>query len=76
MKKIAAGGMERFIPQGAAVLIKPNRCVPRPFKTGTTANPPAVAALAKTEFYLRPTRQARYDAPKKYGECFIDIFSK
>jgi uncharacterized protein (DUF362 family) len=47
-KAIAAvGGMERFVPKGASVIIKPNICVPRPFETGATTNPFVVAALVK-----------------------------
>ena len=43
----AVGGMERFVPSGASVIIKPNICVPRPFETGATTNPFVVAALVK-----------------------------
>ncbi|MCE1254757.1 MAG: DUF362 domain-containing protein [Anaerolineae bacterium] len=43
----AVGGMQRFVPNGASVVIKPNMCVPRPFETGATTNPLVVAALVK-----------------------------
>lgn len=41
------GGMARFVPQGATVLIKPNLTVWRSYKDGCTTDPRVVAALAR-----------------------------
>ena len=46
----AIGGMERFVPKGTSVVIKPNMCVPAPFETGATTNPVVVATLVRMCF--------------------------
>ena len=45
------GGMERFVPQNADVIIKPNICVSfRPYEWGATTNPWVVGELVKMSF--------------------------
>ncbi len=47
----AIGGMERFVFQGADVIIKPNICVDfRTYEWGATTNPWVVGALVKLAF--------------------------
>jgi uncharacterized protein (DUF362 family) len=43
----AIGGIARFVPQGANVLIKPNACVVRDYTYAATTNPWVVGALVK-----------------------------
>ncbi|NPV87580.1 MAG: DUF362 domain-containing protein [Anaerolineae bacterium] len=43
----ALGGMQRFVPHGARVIIKPNICTARSYEYAATTNPWVVAALVK-----------------------------
>lgn len=43
----ALGGMQRFVPSGARVIIKPNICTARSYEYAATTNPWVVAALVK-----------------------------
>jgi uncharacterized protein (DUF362 family) len=43
----AIGGIGRFVPQGASVLIKPNACVIRDYTYAATTNPWVVGALVR-----------------------------
>lgn len=44
----ALGGMERFVPKGASVIVKPNACVAgRSYEYAATTNPWTVAAVVK-----------------------------
>jgi uncharacterized protein (DUF362 family) len=50
-KAIAAiGGMERYVPKGANVVVKPNICIPAQFTQGATTNPIVVATLVRMAF--------------------------
>lgn len=46
----AIGGMERFVPKGSSVIVKPNICIPAPFTRGATTNPIVVGTLVKMAF--------------------------
>jgi uncharacterized protein (DUF362 family) len=47
----ALGGMERFVPQGASVIVKPNICVSyRAYQYAATTNPWVVGTLVKMAF--------------------------
>jgi len=43
----AFGGMERFVPRGANVIIKPNICTALPYQYAATTNPWVVGTLVK-----------------------------
>jgi uncharacterized protein (DUF362 family)/beta-glucosidase/6-phospho-beta-glucosidase/beta-galactosidase len=58
----AIGGLERFVPPGATVLLKPNQAVWRVAKDGATTDPRLVAALARL---AREAGAARVQV----GEC-------
>lgn len=44
---LAIGGMERFVPKGSNVIVKPNMCIKAPSSQGATTNPVVVATLVK-----------------------------
>jgi uncharacterized protein (DUF362 family) len=47
-KAVAAiGGMERFVPKGATVIVKPNMCIKAPASQGATTHPVVAAAVVK-----------------------------
>ena len=46
----AIGGIERFVPNGANVIIKPNICVAHPYQYAATTNPWVVGTLVKMCF--------------------------
>lgn len=47
----AMGGMEKFVPKGADVIVKPNMCVGfQPYKFAATTNPWVVGAIVKLAF--------------------------
>ncbi len=46
----AMGGLERFVPQGADVVIKPNICAAYPYQYAATTNPWVVGTLVKMCF--------------------------
>ena len=47
-KAVAAiGGMERFVPKGAKVIVKPNMCIKAPASQGATTHPEVAAAVVK-----------------------------
>ncbi|MBN1916580.1 MAG: DUF362 domain-containing protein [Verrucomicrobia bacterium] len=41
------GGIGRFVPPGAKVLIKPNLCIDKDWRSGATTNPAVVEALVR-----------------------------
>ncbi len=43
----AIGGMERFVPKGAKVIVKPNMCIKAPASQGATTHPAVAAAVVK-----------------------------
>jgi len=43
----AIGGMERFVPKGSKVIVKPNMCIKAPASQGATTHPDVVAAVVK-----------------------------
>jgi len=46
----AMGGLERFVPRGAKVIVKPNICVAHPYQYAATTNPWVVGTLVKMCF--------------------------
>ena len=46
----AIGGLERFVPRGANVILKPNICVAYPYQYAATTNPWVVGTLVKMSF--------------------------
>ncbi len=46
----ALGGLGRFVPKGANVIIKPNICVAHPYQYAATTNPWVVGSLVKMCF--------------------------
>ena len=44
---LSIGGMERFVPKGANVVVKPNMCIKAPESQGATTRPVVVATLVK-----------------------------
>jgi uncharacterized protein (DUF362 family) len=59
----AIGGMGKFVPKGANVLIKPNACVVRDFLYAATTNPWVVAALVKMSFEAGAAKVLVFDFP-------------
>jgi uncharacterized protein (DUF362 family) len=60
----ALGGMERFVPRGADVIVKPNVCVAgRSFEYAATTNPWTVAAVVKLCREAGAGRVRVYDNP-------------
>jgi uncharacterized protein (DUF362 family) len=60
----AIGGIERFVPRGAKVLIKPNLCISgRSYEYAATTNPWVVGALVKLCREAGASRVLVYDNP-------------
>jgi uncharacterized protein (DUF362 family) len=60
----AVGGMARFVPSGARVLIKPNMCVSRhSYELAATTNPWVVGALVKMCYEAGAASVLVYDFP-------------
>jgi len=60
----AIGGISRFVPQGANVLVKPNICVPyKDYTYGATTNPWVVGALVKMCLEAGAAKVVVYDYP-------------
>ncbi len=70
----AIGGIERFVPPGASVLIKPNVCVAhRRYQFAATTNPWVVGALVKMCREAGASRVRVYDFP--FGGTSVDAFN-
>ncbi len=70
----AIGGIGRFVPAGANVIIKPNICTSyRAFKFAATTNPWVVGALVKMCFEAGAGRVRVYDYPFN-GGC-VDAYT-
>ncbi len=59
----AMGGLERFVPKGANVIIKPNICVAHPYQYAATTNPWVVGTLVKMCFEAGAGRVRVMDYP-------------
>jgi uncharacterized protein (DUF362 family) len=59
----AIGGMGKFVPKGANVLIKPNYCVDRKYEYAATTNPWVVAALVKMSLDAGAAKVLVFDFP-------------
>lgn len=74
-KAIAAlGGMQRFVPRGATVVVKPNACVAyHTYEYASTTNPWVVAALVKMAYEAGAGLVKVFDYP--FGGSFEDAFA-
>jgi uncharacterized protein (DUF362 family) len=71
----ALGGMERFVPAGAVVVIKPNICVAyRSFEYAATTNPWVVGTLVKMALEAGAASVSVFDYP--YGGSAADAYRK
>ena len=71
---LAMGGMEKFIPKGADVIIKPNVCVDfRTYEWGATTNPWVVGELVKMAYEAGASKVRVMDQTWKRGmtEAYI-----
>lgn len=69
------GGMERFVPQGASVVVKPNICVAyRTYDYAATTNPWVVGELVKMAFEAGASSVKVLDYP--YGGSGADAYVK
>lgn len=59
----AMGGLERFVPKGADVIIKPNICVAHPYQYAATTNPWVVCTLVKMCFEVGAGKVRVMDYP-------------
>jgi uncharacterized protein (DUF362 family) len=59
----AIGGIGKFVPQGASVIIKPNYCVNQKYDFAATTNPWVVGALVKMCFEAGAGKVLVYDFP-------------
>jgi len=59
----AIGGLERFVPTGTNVIIKPNICVAHPYQYAATTNPWVVGTLVKMCFEAGAGRVRVMDYP-------------
>jgi uncharacterized protein (DUF362 family) len=59
----AMGGLERFVPKAANVIIKPNICVAHPYQYAATTNPWVVGTLVKMCFEAGAARVRVMDYP-------------
>lgn len=59
----AIGGIGKFVPKGANVLIKPNYCVNRKYEYAATTNPWVVAALVKMSLDAGAAKVLVFDFP-------------
>ena len=70
----AIGGIGRFVPQGANVLIKPNICVPyKDYTYAATTNPWVVGALVKMCLEAGAAKVLVYDFP--FGGPSTDAYA-
>ena len=60
---VALGGLERFVPRSANVIIKPNICVAHPYQYAATTNPWVVGTLVKMCFEAGAARVRVMDYP-------------
>ncbi len=74
-KAIAAlGGMERFVPRGSTVVVKPNACVAyHTYEYAATTNPWVAGALVKMAFEAGASTVKVFDFP--FGGSFQDAFA-
>ena len=71
----ALGGMARFVPQGASVIVKPNICVAyRTYEYAATTNPWVVGALVKMAFEAGASSVKVMDYP--YGGAAAEAYAK
>jgi len=71
----ALGGMERFVPAGAGVVVKPNICVAyRTYEYAATTNPWVVGELVKMAFEAGASSVKVLDYP--YGGSGADAYVK
>jgi uncharacterized protein (DUF362 family) len=71
----ALGGMERFVPQGAGVVVKPNICVAyRTYEYAATTNPWVVGELVRMAFEAGASSVKVLDYP--YGGSGADAYVK
>ena len=70
----AIGGMERFVPKGASVIVKPNICVSyRTYEYAATTNPWVVGALVKMALEAGAGSVKVMDYP--YGGAAADAYT-
>jgi uncharacterized protein (DUF362 family) len=70
----ALGGMERFVPHGASVIVKPNICVSyRTYQYAATTNPWVVGTLVKMAFEAGANSVKVMDYP--YGGAAADAYA-
>jgi uncharacterized protein (DUF362 family) len=70
----AIGGMERFVPQGGWVIIKPNICTSyHSYEYATTSNPWVVGALVKMCFLAGANKVQVMDSP--FGGSAADAYT-
>jgi uncharacterized protein (DUF362 family) len=70
----ALGGMGRFVPQGANVILKPNICTrPHSFEDAATTNPFVVAALVKMCREAGASRVRVFDFP--FGSSWEEAYA-
>ncbi len=70
----ALGGMERFVPSGASVIVKPNVCVSyRTYEYAATTNPWVVGTLVKMAFEAGASSVKVMDYP--YGGSAADAYA-
>jgi uncharacterized protein (DUF362 family) len=70
----ALGGMKRFVPQGASVIVKPNMCVSyRTYEFAATTNPWVVGALVKMAFEAGAKSVKVFDYP--FGGTSEDAYA-
>jgi uncharacterized protein (DUF362 family) len=77
-KAVAAiGGMERFVPKGATVVVKPNMCIKAPASQGATTHPVVAAAVVKMALEAGAKKVLVMDFPFQgssasvYEECGV-----
>jgi uncharacterized protein (DUF362 family) len=71
----ALGGMERFVPQGASVVVKPNICVAyRTYEYAATTNPWVVGTLVKMALEAGASGVKVMDYP--YGGTAAEAYAK
>ncbi len=59
----ALGGLERYVPSGANVIVKPNICVAHPYQYAATTNPWVVGTLVRMCFEAGAGRVRVMDYP-------------
>lgn len=69
----ALGGMQRFVPKGATVIVKPNACIAyHSYEYASTTNPWVTAALVKMAYEVGAGTVKVFDNP--FGGTFKDAF--